>query len=59
MDKAIALAQARDVLDLMIKNQPGLFTEPNAVARASGAKLADFCHDFMAQYAQRLVDRKD
>ncbi len=59
MEKATAFAQARDVLDLLIENQPDLFTEPNAVARGSGAKLADFCHDFMEQYAKRLISRAE
>lgn len=59
MDKATALKQAGGVLDLLIRHQPGMFNDPNAVVNNSGSQLADFCHDFMEQYAKRLISRAE
>lgn len=50
---------AQDMLELLVKNQPGLATEKTGNHINDGASLADFCHDFMEQYAKRLMDRKD
>jgi len=59
MEKKTALELAESKLEFIIKNQPNLLADAHAIANNRGALLADFCHNFMEQYAKRLVERKD
>lgn len=59
MDKALAYKEASKALELLIVNQPNLFSSPNTVANNHGAILADYCHNFMEQYAKRLIARTE
>lgn len=59
MDNKEALAIAELKLDLILNNQPELLKKESGVYVTDGANLANFCHDFIEQYAQRLLARKD
>lgn len=59
MDKALAYKEASKALELLIVNQPNLFSSPASVNNNRGAVLAEYCHDFMEQYAKRLIARTE
>ena len=59
MDIGNARISGQNVLELLIKNQPSLLTEKTGNHVNNGANLADFCHDFIDQYAKRLIARKE
>ena len=59
MHKADAYISAKNMLDLLIQNQPSLLADTNGNARAFGSNVADFCHDFIEQYAKRLMERTE
>lgn len=58
MDKERAVAIASGVLDNLIKHQPNLFSGPDFTAGNRGGTLANYCNDFIEQYAKRLMERK-
>lgn len=51
-----ARVEAENQLQFIMKSQPDLL---NKVSTGEGAYLADFCHDFIEQYAIRLMKRPD
>ena len=59
MDKALALKEAGKALELLIENQQNLFNSVQSANSNRGSLLADYCHDFMEQYAKRLMDRTE
>ena len=58
MNKEDAYSYAESMLHKLIENQPNLLVDSHGNARSFGADIADFCHDFMDQYAKRLQERK-
>lgn len=50
---------AESMLELIIKSQPDLLHRQTTQSLKEGAVLADFCHDFIEQYAKRLMERSN
>jgi hypothetical protein len=59
MNKSDARDTARNLLEILIKNQPNLLVDKGSVQNAYGKEIANFCHDFIEQFAERLEQRSD